>query len=350
MTSTCARKEPEKVIIDSDPGVDDFFALLLALASAEHLEVLGITIVAGGNGKDVRKLARNACSAVHLCGKSHAIKVVEGASVCLTGVDRGGEGLQVHGPLNGLGDIVLPDHACSEQPLQHACHSAARFLVETCEAVPGEVTLITLGPLTNVAEALRLSPSFAGNVRRVVMMGGAAAGGGQWREFGNKAATAEANVHNDPEAAKLVFASISDITMAGLNVTHQLDMCVLRERLLAEAGEAGRLCHAISDHYVTLLKSWGNEHIGVHDPTAVLALTRPDLFEAVHVCVDVETRGELTAGQTVVDWKGHWGRKPQTKLLLTVNAEIAHDEIVRRIASLNQFPNLGELVKGTSQR
>jgi inosine-uridine nucleoside N-ribohydrolase len=174
------------------------------------------------------------------------------------------------------------------------------------------------------------------------MMGGAVAGGGQWHELGNISAAAEANVFNDPEAADMVFRSFADITMAGLNLTHQLDICEVRQHLLERAGEAGRLCHAISEHYVDILKSWGNSHIGLHDPSAVLAVLRPELFETKRVRVDVETKGELTMGQTVADWKGLWGREPQTTLLLGVDVAAAHSLIVNRIARL-RFPSLGEL-------
>ena len=86
----------------------------------------------------------------------------------------------------------------------------------------------------------------------------------------------------------------------------------------------------------------GRTHFGIHDPTAVLALLQPDLFETASVCVDVETKGELTMGQTVVDWTGKWGRRAQTKLLLSVDTDRAHDLIVQKIGLL-EFPNLGPL-------
>jgi len=333
------KKAPRKVIIDTDPGIDDYFALLLALASTDELEVLGITVIAGGNGKDVHRLALNACSALHLCGRDD-IKVIKGASTSLTGVDHGDSGLQVHGRVNGLGNVDLPACATSTRPMEHSHASAAHYLVETCQAHSGAVTLIALGPLTNIAEALRLSPGFSATVDSLVIMGGTVQGG-QWAEYGNKAPTAEANIHNDPEAAKLVFQNFPSITMAGLNVTHQLDMITLRERLQT-VNEAGRLLHKISEHYVALLKSWGYRSIAVHDPSAILALINPDLFETAHVFVDVETKGELTSGQTVADWRGHWGKKPQTTVLMRVDKARAEDLMVERIAKLS-FPDLGEL-------
>eukprot|EP00747_Dinoflagellata_sp_TGD_P018995 gnl/TRDRNA2_/TRDRNA2_126872_c0_seq1.p1 gnl/TRDRNA2_/TRDRNA2_126872_c0~~gnl/TRDRNA2_/TRDRNA2_126872_c0_seq1.p1 ORF type:complete len:211 (+),score=40.03 gnl/TRDRNA2_/TRDRNA2_126872_c0_seq1:556-1188(+) len=172
-------------------------------------------------------------------------------------------------------------------------------------------------------------------------MGGAVQGG-QSAQFGNISPVAEANVLNDPEAAKLVFASFADITMAGLNVTGQLDAAVWRERLRG-VNEAGRLLHAISENYVKVLKGWGNTTIPVHDPCAVLAVVRPELFtEKRHVCVDVETRGELTTGQTVADWKGHWKRAPQTTVLMRVDPERSLDFFLERISRL-KFPDLGPL-------
>jgi len=334
----------EKVIIDTDPGVDDFFALCLAFASPEQLEVLGLTIVAGGNGKDVDLLAKNGRLAAHLCGRDD-VPVVKGACSCLTGEDTGSNGCDVHGPVNALGNVDLPEQAYGPgaPEEQQPVGSAARFLVERCAEAPREVTLITLGPLTNIADAIRLSPSFAGTVRRVVMMGGSFAGGGRWFEFGNRSPCAEANVYNDPEAAKLVFESFPDVVVAGLNVTHQLDMKLTRQRLLAEAGEAGRLCHAVSAHYVDFLgRNLGQAHIGLHDPTAVLAVLDPTLFESKHVYVAVETKGDLTRGQTVADWKGQWKRPAQTTVLMKVDAPRAHDMVVERISKL-RFPSLGDL-------
>eukprot|EP00929_Paragymnodinium_shiwhaense_P118697 TRINITY_DN90615_c0_g1_i1.p1 TRINITY_DN90615_c0_g1~~TRINITY_DN90615_c0_g1_i1.p1 ORF type:complete len:362 (+),score=56.21 TRINITY_DN90615_c0_g1_i1:87-1172(+) len=341
-----ARTAPKlgKVIIDTDPGVDDFLALCLAFASTENFEVLGLTIVAGGNGGDTERLAKNGRLAANLCGQPH-VKVVKGARMSLTGADRGdNKGFFVHGEHNALGNIEVPAFAYGS----HAGHedqgeaSAAQFLVDSCAAAPGEVTIIALGPLTNLAEAVRRSSSFAGSVKQVVIMGGAFAGDGYGDMLGNKMPCAEANFHNDPEAAKLCFNSFSDITVAGLNVTGQLDLIVLRERLLKEAGEAGRLIHAVTEHYVEFFKTLGQTTVPVHDPSAILALIDPTLFDSKHVCVDIECQGELTQGMSVADWRCQWKRSPQTHVLVKVQKERAHDLIVERLSRL-RFPDLGEL-------
>lgn len=338
-------KTPERVIIDTDPGVDDFWALCLALASPEEVDVLGVTIV-WGNGKDMNVLARNACAAVHLCGRSD-IKVVKGAQEPIVGLADASalpeSAGMVHGA-NGLGDVQLPDWAFSAAPLDHHHDSAAQFMAETCASRPGEVTLVTLGPLTNVADALRLSPSFARDVKRIVMMGGSVQGG-QFGTFGNRTSSAEANIAADPEAAKFVFARFPRITMAGLNVTYQLD-CELWANRVKGVNEAGRLLHAISMNYVAVCTGRpGCPPAGLHDPCAMLAVLRPDLFvKEAQVCVDVETKGELTRGETVADWREKWKRLPQTTVLMQIDSERALEFSIERISRL-RFPDLGDLTR-----
>eukprot|EP00746_Dinoflagellata_sp_MGD_P144040 gnl/MRDRNA2_/MRDRNA2_76805_c0_seq1.p1 gnl/MRDRNA2_/MRDRNA2_76805_c0~~gnl/MRDRNA2_/MRDRNA2_76805_c0_seq1.p1 ORF type:complete len:348 (-),score=56.41 gnl/MRDRNA2_/MRDRNA2_76805_c0_seq1:42-1085(-) len=335
-----ARLTPQKVIIDTDPGVDDFWALCLALGSPE-LDIIGITIV-WGNTKDLDAMARNACAALTLCGRPD-IKVVKGLHRPMLGDSNVASGKAVHGE-NGLGNVILPDKFASTQPLYHNYQSAAHFLTESCRKYPGEITLITLGPFTNIADAIRTSAKFSTDVKSISMMGGTVHGG-QFAEFGNRSPVAEANIASDPEAAKLVFASFPVITMAGLNVTMQLEAGFWAEQVKG-INEAGRLLHCVAEHYVAWVKSRGLRVCGVHDPCAVLALTHPHIFtEKKLVCVDVETKGELTRGETVADWKNHWReRKPQTTVLMKIDKERALDAFLERIGGL-KFPDLGELKK-----
>jgi inosine-uridine nucleoside N-ribohydrolase len=217
------KPSPTRVIIDTDPGVDDMMALLFAL-NCDELEIEGLTIVMG-NHNDTDLLAQNACLALTICGRADGgIKVVKGARKPIVGEYHGQSGIEVHGG-NGLGGISVPVEEINLSPLSHSHSCAAQFMVDTCNNYPGEVTIITLGPQTNIAHALELDPQFQHNVNRIAMMGGALHG------RGNKAAAAEANVHNDPEAAKIVFASMPRILMAPLDVTCQVALQPLREQV-----------------------------------------------------------------------------------------------------------------------
>jgi uridine nucleosidase len=212
-----------RVIIDTDPGIDDTMALLFAL-NCDQLDILGLTVVMGNNN-DMELMAKNACLSLTMCGRgAEGIPVVKGASAPLSGDYTGQSGIMVHGD-NGLGGVQVPegiidttsmtDHRCNYHTA-HCMHtalkplrcvfrrlpcshtSAAQFIVDTVALHPGEVTLIALGPLTNVARAIQLGGEpFRANLRALSLMGGSFTG------RGNKTPAAEANVHNDPEAAKV---------------------------------------------------------------------------------------------------------------------------------------------------
>lgn len=159
--------------------------------------------------------------------------------------------------------------------------------------------------------------------------------------------SARQNVHNDPEAAKVVFQAFPDIVMAGLNLTRQVNLSdAFRDRIAAEGGAVGEWIRDITQHYVTMLRSWGNKSIAVHDSAAVMALLEPGMFQSERVCVDVESSpGALTDGVTVADWLGHWGaRVPQTTVLTAVDEAVFHDTYVRyisRYARMKSFAGVG---------
>jgi len=204
-------------------------------------------------------------------------------------------------------------------------------MVEHVLAHPGEITVITLGPLANLAAAITIGGErFVKAIRRVVMMGGSIDG------EGNKTAAAEANVHNDPEAARLVFSSLPDITMAGLNVTKHIPLSdEFRQRVRA-TGDVGQFLYDISTHYVALLTSWRSAPV-VHDGSAVMACVRPDLFDSQMANVDVETAGSITTGVTVVDWRGRWKRKPNVRVLTKVDTAKFYDVFVERVKKFSYF-------------
>jgi inosine-uridine nucleoside N-ribohydrolase len=310
---------PERILIDTDPGIDDAMAILLALASPE-VQVEGVTVVFGNSG-DVNLLARNASAILELAGHA-GIPVAVGAASPLVRAYHG-RGSTVHGE-NGLGDIELPPPTAS--PI---AQNAAQFIIDTCLANPGEITLVTLGPLTNIALALRIRPDLPRYVRRLVMMGGAIAAAG------NVSPVAEANVHNDPEAARLVFNAGWEITMAGLDVTMQVHMDDDYLATIRELGNrSGQFIWDITRFYVAAYHRYGYADMVVHDSSALMAIIRPEFFTSKFVYVDVETSGELTRGQTIGDWRRQYGHEPQTHVLTGVD-DIAFKQLYyERIATL----------------
>lgn len=309
----------ERILIDTDPGVDDAMAILLALSSPE-VQVEGLTVVFGNSG-DVNLLGRNACAILELAGQSD-IPVAVGTTNPLVRAYHG-RGSTVHGD-NGLGDVALPTPA--KTPVDQ---SAAHFIIDKCVANPGEITLVTLGPLTNIALALRIRPDLPRYVRRLVMMGGAVSAPG------NVSPVAEANVHNDPEAARLVFNAGWEITMAGLDVTMQVHMDDEYLATVRELGNrAGQFVWDITRFYIAAYHRFGYEDMVVHDSCALMAIIRPEFFTSKFVYVDVETSGELTRGQTIGDWRRQYGHDPQTHVLTGVD-DIAFKRLYyERIATL----------------
>lgn len=310
---------PERILIDTDPGVDDAMAILLALASPE-VQVEGLTVVFGNSG-DVNLLGRNACAILELAGRAD-IPVAVGATNPLVRAYHG-RGSSVHGG-NGLGDVALPTPAKTP-----ADQSAAHFIIDKCVSNPGEITLVTLGPLTNIGLALRIRPDLPRYVRRLVMMGGAVTAPG------NVNPVAEANVHNDPEAARLVFNAGWEITMAGLDVTTQVHMDDEYLATVRELGNrAGQFVWEITRFYIAAYHRFGYEDMMVHDSCALMAIIRPEFFTSKFVYVDVETSGELTRGQTIGDWRRQYGHDPQTHVLTGVD-DIAFKRLYyERIATL----------------
>ena len=307
------------ILFDTDPGVDDAMALLLALASPE-LDVLGVTTVFG-NSDDMELLTANALSILALAGQTD-IPVCAGSALPLTRPYTGRAHL-VHGD-NCLGGVVLP-----ASPRPAAPTFAAQFMVDACRARPGEITLVAVGPLTNLALALRIEPSLPALVREVSIMGGSARAGG------NITPVAEFNIFADAEAARLVFAAGWKITMAGLDVTCSPRIAEpFLDRLASAGNRAGRFLADAFGHYLAFYRSRGFAGACMHDVHAVMPLVRPDLYTFEQVCIDVETTGELTRGQTVADWRGLWNRPAQTRLLTGVDEQAFLDEFAARVARL----------------
>lgn len=320
----------ERIILDCDPGVDDSIAILLALASPDKIKIDAITIVMG-NHNDIDLLANNACLLLQMCNMSSEISVIKGTHKPLVSTYHGHSGIQVHAQ-NGIGNVQYPVKDLDQSPIEkYKDMSAAEFIVQHVLANPGDITLCAIGPLTNIALAVSIGgEKFVKSVRRMVIMGGSVGG------FGNKTAGAEANMANDPHAARIVFDTFSDITMVGLNCTRQLALSKEIREKMRKLHAIGQFCFDITEHYTEILQSWKDSPC-FNDPTAIMYLIRPDLFEGQHACVDVEDCGRLTSGQTVADWTGRWGRPLQTLILMKVDKDGFEKELLNRLARLTMF-------------
>ncbi|ATN32761.1 nucleoside hydrolase [Rhizobium sp. ACO-34A] len=312
--------ERRKIIIDTDPGQDDAAALFLAFASGEELEVLGITTVAGN--VPLRLTSRNARIICELCGRTD-VPVYEGADRPIERKLVTAE--HVHGK-TGLDGAELAEPTMTVQP-QHAVD----FIVETLRREPaGSVTLCTLGPLTNVALALKKAPDIAPRVRELVMMGGG------FFEGGNITPAAEFNIYVDPQAVELVFGAGIPIVMMPLDVTHQL--LTTKARVARIAAIASRPAQVMVE-WLQFFERFDEEKYGsdggpLHDPTVIAYLLKPELFSGRRCNVEIETQSELTMGMTVVDWWRVSGREPNVQVMRNVDADGFFDLLIERFARL----------------
>jgi len=273
---------PFRVIIDTDPGVDDALALLLAMRSPE-LKIEAITPVAGNVPLDLT--LPNALRMVEIAGRTD-IPVAAGARAPL--MRRLVTATYAHGE-NGLGGAVFP-----EPTTKPVATPAAEMIRQIVRKYPGEVTLITIGPLTNIATALNSDPELASMVRALVMMGGSLSGG-------NITPAAEFNVYVDPEAARIVFQSGIPITMVGLDVTRRTSLTDEHVRTLEAAqNPVSQAAAKIGRNAINHNRERGFL-VGqnMHDSLAVAGFLDPAILKLQDYYVDVETTGELTAGETL---------------------------------------------------
>jgi inosine-uridine nucleoside N-ribohydrolase len=308
------------IIIDTDPGLDDAVAILLALAANDELDVLGVTAVAGN--LPLTQTERNARRVCELAGRRD-VPVFAGCARPLMRPLATAEAIHAETDRDRLS---LPEPTMPLQP-QHGVD----FLIEALGSVEaGTITLCALGPLTNVAMAMIKAPEIAARVGEVVVMGGACF------ELGNVTPAAEFNIHVDPHAAALVIDSGMPITMIPLDVTHQLLSTPARVAALRALGN--RCGPAVAD----LLEAFernrrsrsGTRAQALHDPAVIAYLLRPQLYQGRDVNVAVETQSPLTMGMTVVDWDGVTGGKPNVRFMNTVDAEGFYELLTEKLARL----------------
>lgn len=291
----------QKIIIDTDPGQDDAVAILLALASPEVFDVLGIVAVAGNVG--LKQNAINALKVVELSGRED-IKVYAGCDTPLSRKLVTAE--HVHGD-TGLNGPELPEPKITLED-QHGVD----FIIETLKANPAKtVTLCTLGPLTNIATALNKAPEIADMCEQIVMMGGA------YFQGGNITPAAEFNIYVDPHAADIVFKSGIKITVASLDVTHKVLSTKARIEAIRDVGTRSAVAVAemlsFSERFDLEKYQW--QGAPLHDPCVIAYLLAPQIFGGRMCNVEIETQSELTMGMTVADY-WHVSKKPHNAFFL----------------------------------
>jgi len=292
--------------IDTDPGIDDALALAMAAASKEEIHVIGISSC-GGNSS-LETVTENVLRLSDFLGLDD-ILAVRGAAVPLVRKKRDAEA--VHGA-NGLGNVEIP--ATDRKAVEESPFLAIRNRIME---VPGQITFVTLAPLTNVATLLRAFPELKNKIQRIVMMGGSAGPG-------NDTPYAEFNIWGDPEAAHIVYKSGLPIVMCGLDVTTICGMT--REAVAGLLASDNALLHtygAMMDFEFHAPYYENEELLGIHDATTILYLRHPELFDGIQVNVQVDCSERETLGQTVCtpDEKGNvfmLNQVDQPKLMATV--------------------------------
>jgi len=276
----------KKIIFDTDPGTDDALALMLAFNSPE-LDVRAITVVPG--------------NVTASQGLENALRMVSLANRCDIPVAAGAQHPLFqklitaefwHGK-NGLANVELPASKCKV-----VSQFGPDLIIQMVHDAPHEITLVPVGPLTNIALAVLKDPSIVPLVKEVIIMGGAITGG-------NVNAAAEANIYNDPEAAQIVFQAGWPLTMVGLDVG---DKTLFSQRYLDQLGQThgpvNDFIHAVGKYLVDLSAQFGSPGSPMYDPLAVGVAIDATLVKAPEMHVDVETRGEFTRGETVANRHG----------------------------------------------
>ncbi len=304
------------VIMDCDPGHDDAIALLMAFAS-DALCVKAVTVVAGNQTLD--KTLKNALTVLSFAGIE--VPVAAGADKPL--MKELVTAPEIHGE-SGLAGPDLPPPT-----LQPAGCSAVELMADVIGQSGESITLIPTGPLTNVALLLLAHPKLKDKIERISLMGGACFGG-------NRTPAAEFNIWTDPEAASIVFSSGIPITMCGLDVTHKA--LIYREEVeeIRKLGRMGAMVAQLLDFYGKYHGSHGfQKGSPLHDPCAAAWVIDPALISTKRLHVDIETRGQFTAGATVVDYNGVLGRAPNADVAFDIDRERFIGMLMRSIRYYN---------------
>jgi len=310
---------PTRIIIDTDPGVDDALTFLLALASPE-IQLEALTTVCGNIGID--KTTRNALSVLELAHASH-IPVARGCALPLVSAPHK-SGEAVHGS-SGIGKAVLPEP--KSKPIdQHAID----YLIERILAEPQQITLFTIGPMTNLALAIRKEPRIVQALKELVIMGGAI------KQGGNVTPLAEFNIHADPHAAHIVFHSGIPITLIPLDATYK---CLLTtadvERLNQIDSPIARFVRDATSVYMDFYKKYeGFDGCALHDPLTLAVIIAPELFTFEEHHVDVDISGGVSMGNTFADFMKVSKKPANMKVALDVRGRDFIELFLERMEAL----------------
>ena len=310
----------QKIIIDTDPGQDDAVAILLALASPDEIEVLGITAVAGNVPLSLTE--RNARIVCELAGRPD-IAVYAGCDRPLRRKLVTAE--HVHGK-TGLDGPELPEPKIKLQE-KHGVD----FIIDTILQEPeNSVSLCPLGPLTNIASAILKQPKIVSRIKQIVLMGGA------YFEVGNITPTAEFNIFVDPDAAKIVFEAGIDMVVMPLDVTHKaLVTGEKNEAFRRLKSPVGIAVAEMTDFFERFDKEkYGSSGAPLHDPCVTAYLINPKIFSGKKINVEIETKSELTLGMTVADWWGVTDRKENAFFVGDLDSEKFFNLLTERLGRL----------------
>ena len=310
---------PKRIIIDTDPGIDDAFAFLLALASPEiQLEALTTT---QGN-VTLEKATRNALSVLELCNASQ-IPVAAGSMYPLVQPLRASA--DVHGA-SGIGGAQLPEPKA--KPIEQ---HAVDYLIDRVLAEPNEISIFPIGPLTNIAMAIRKEPKFAKAVKELVIMGGAI------KENGNVTPMAEFNIYVDPHAAHIVFHSGIPITLIPLDVTHK---CLFRQehvdRLIKMDSPITQFIKDAIEVYLKFSYERGFEGSVLHDPLTLATVIAPELLTLKEYYVDVDHSGGVAMGKTFADIFGVLKKPANMKVAMEVRGDEFIELFVQRMEIISE--------------
>lgn len=294
-----------RIILDTDPGLDDALALMLALASPE-VRIEAVTTVSGNVHVDFT--TRNALALLELLGRGD-IPVARGSAWPL--LRKPVDAAFVHGD-NGLGGVELP-----EPRIKAVGKHAVDVIIETILSAPGEISLVPIGPLTNIALAARREPAIIQQVREVVIMGGALL------VPGNDTPTSEFNIFADPHAAHIVLHAGWPVRLVALDVTMQTRMQREQVNTLVRSGSpVMRVIKQMLDYYFDVFApEYGVTAFHMHDPLCLAAAFRPELLRWEPVYVDVELQGSLTMGETVAYFRRPNIPPPNVLAAIGVDAE-----------------------------
>ncbi len=305
-----------KILLDCDPGHDDAIALLLALGSPE-VELVGVTTVHGN--QTLEKTTANALKVLEFAGRGD-VPVAAGADRPIRREPF--VAAYVHGE-SGLDGPDLPPPATG--PVDS---HAVDFIAQTVLRADGPVTLVPTGPLTNIALFLARHPDAAARVERIVLMGGSIG-------EGNVTPAAEFNIWCDPEAADRVFSSGLDVTMIGLDVTHQALVGSDHADRLRAAGRVGTMVAELLEFYGRFHReTYGWHGSPIHDAVALAHAFRPGIVTTVRTGVRVDCEGELGRGRTNCDVRGRMGWEPNAHVGVDIDAEAFVELLIERIAAL----------------